>query len=162
MSQPANSPWANVQICNRLRELWADHSATQICAAIWDEFHVAVSRNSVIGRLHRGNLTVDQKSAVHPMTRSLLNGARRARARGKFTSYKRQAEPINIALPLNISFADIHHWQCRSITNDDTSAPLYCGHDVIEGSSYCGPHHRLYHIPDQPYAAKNSSRKRRA
>lgn len=145
---PARSPWENEAVVNRLKILWTDHSATEITRALWDEFQLSVTRNSVVGKLHRMKLTVDDKSSVHPLTRHDPAQRRPRNSIPKRTAF----EPgplstfVDVVLdPLNLSFADIRHDQCKSITNDDLSAPLYCGHWVSPGFHYCASHRSIYY-----------------
>lgn len=151
---PGNSPWRDEKVCKRVHALWANHSASQISDKIWTEFQIVVSRNSVVGYLHRQKLTVEQKSEVHPATRS--NGVHRPR-RMASTSVNVQRinaakaaprikpEPFVMACaevePLNISLMDLKDGKCRYPFGDDAATMTFCGHPTAGGSSYCAPHH---------------------
>lgn len=161
---PMNSPWRDEKICKRVKALWANHTASQIANKVWIEFQVEISRNSVVGFLHREKLTVEQKSEVHPMTRN--NGAGRPRVRrtalgigiavqkinaavhninAAKASPKIKAEPFVMAcvevVPLNRTFEELQESECRFVFGDGPFT--FCGLPKTEGSSYCAPHKRL-------------------
>jgi hypothetical protein len=160
---PAASPWRDEKIVARTKELWADHTATQIAAMLVQEFKVDVTRNSIIGFLHREKLTAEHKKVVHPKTRGQIRRRKpvmptEANTRPvRSNPFQRppafRAEPfpsdfVDIVVdPLNITFADLADGQCKSIVNNDTSAPLYCGHFTEKGYHYCRQHRSLYYVP---------------
>jgi hypothetical protein len=56
----------------------------------------------------------------------------------------REAVPLPVsapavANPLNFTMMEVGVMQCHWITNDDTTAPLYCGHPIEKGS-WCARH----------------------
>lgn len=151
---PGNSPWRNELLCKRVHALWSTHSATQIAEKIWLEFQVEISRDSVVGYLHRQKLTVEHKAEVHPLTRE--NGTRRpriqpatpvnvrqinaAKAAPRFKPEPFVCAPVFDLGPLNISLDELTETTCRY---PSAEAPFtFCGLPN-DGSSYCAKHHRI-------------------
>jgi len=157
------SAWANDDITNRLKELWKDHSAKQIAGIIWDEFRVRVTRNGVVGKLHRLKLTAENKTMIRPQTTRqhsprVPRTHRPARQVQRFPIAGTPTGFVDVVMdPLNISFADIRNGQCKSIVNDDLTAPLYCGHWVSEGSHYCAPHRRLFYTEGKRWGERQAA-----
>lgn len=145
MSHPSGSPYANPDVVSRVRALWPTHSASQIAVALWQEFQIQVSRNSVVGKLHRDKITCAHKVTVRPQcTRQRSPSLPRTHRPASHPP----REPIEVTalrcaeiVPLNISLIDLEPWHCRYPVDSD---PLtYCGHVKLEGVSYCEPHFRL-------------------
>lgn len=133
------SPWSDTAITERVTELWADHSATQISEKIWEEYRVNITRSAVIGKLKRLGLTSEAKTELHPHARNL------GQAGTRLTSRKRRAPRQYISPqvpqePLNLTLIEVPPNGCRYIAGDDL---LYCGHPQHEGSSYCPAHHAI-------------------
>jgi hypothetical protein len=153
LSQPSASPWTNPAVVDRLAVLWLSHSATQICGALWDEFNVRVTRNAVVGRLHRMKLTVENKIYLHPLTRS--NGHRTPRAPRAKVDQRRIvaticAGPISLRVvdtsPLNLTLMDLDPDSCRYIVTDDTPF-LFCGAAIEPDRPYCSLHCGIAYVP---------------
>lgn len=149
MSQPSASPWTNPEIVVRLGVLWTSHSASQICGVIWDEFNIRLTRNSVVGKLHRLKLTVENKTYTHPLTRT--NGHRTPRTpREKVEQQRKVFESISGPImlrvidtsPLNLSLMDLQPDSCRYAVTDETPF-LFCGQPQDGVSSYCRQHHGI-------------------
>lgn len=148
MTQPINSPWCNEAIVARLAELWENHSATQICGMLWDEFRVHVTRNAVVGRLHRMKLTINDKKYVHPLTRNNSHG------RPKVTASNRpsRAQPNMPAQPFvcrDALLLDPLHLSLSDLGPDDCRWPFginipytFCGHPKAS-RWYCHAHQAL-------------------
>lgn len=155
---PVGSPWRNEIICKRVKELWKDHTATQIACKLWTEFRVSVTRNSVVGYLHRAKITVEQKAEVHPKTnnaprimpRSAVNvqTVRAARA----PKFKPEPfVPVCVEVePLHIALADLKDEMCRFPFGDDPVTVTYCGHPSLTGRSWCPKHFRVVTVPTPP------------
>lgn len=149
------SPWKNEALCARVAELWKDHSATQICAIIWEEMRIELGRNMVVGWLHRKKITVEQKLHVHPQTR----GERpKPKPRLRITPANTNSNGLRIILthepaelkalrcaaviPLLVALVDLEPGHCR-YPYDGEGPTTYCGHEKAEGFSYCQPHANL-------------------
>lgn len=163
---PLNSPWRNEDICKRVKALWKDHTASQIATKIWTEFKVEISRNSVVGFLHREKLTVEQKSEVHPLTRSAgitrprvqritpvnvqsINAAvqkiNAVKAAPKVKPEPFIAACVEIA-PLHLSMMDLTEETCRWPYGETNFT--YCGHTAL-GGPYCAAHATIAYQPRQ-------------
>jgi len=155
-----NSPWSEDVIAT-LNDLWKTLSATQIAERLNAQYDLSLTRNSIIGKLHRLGLTIQQKSEHHPKTRGLIKPKRERKARRSILKVidggaaglrlvKRTAstvEPLRCVEvePLNLSIDEIGRGQCRYPYGDGPF--LFCGHPVHEGSSYCMAHHDLCWVP---------------
>ena len=146
MAQPATSPWVDRKLVARMVELWPDHSASQICGVIWREFKVALTRNAVVGRLHRDKITCEHKINVHPLT-TRQHSAKMPRTahlgRSRITREPSEMTALRCAeiVPLNISLNDLEPWHCRYPYGNGPFT--YCGHVKLDDVSYCGPHFNL-------------------
>jgi hypothetical protein len=149
MSQPVASPYANPEIVSRLHALQPMHSAREICVVIWNEFQVRVTRNSVVGRLYRDNITSESKVTVSPQT-TRQHSPRVPRTSRSARSAPR--EPVKVTalrcaeiVPLNIALGDLEEQHCRWPYNDNPGPTTYCGHVKLEDASfwYCPLHFAL-------------------
>lgn len=167
MSQPSASPWVNQQIVDRLAVLWISHSATQICGVLWDEFNVRLTRNSVVGKLHRLKLTVENKVYLHPLTRTEGHRTPRTpRAKVERRAVETISGPIMLRVvdtsPLNLSLMDLQSDSCRYAVTDETPF-LFCGQPNDGVSSYCRAHHHIaMTIPIKVSEAERERRRRQA
>lgn len=170
-----NSPWTDARK-ERVKELWATHSATQISDVLAGE-GCQVSRNAVIGTLHRMGLTASGKTE----TRAIGTKVRReTNSSGKFHAtvariqrmggHDRLVEGIKLVgdlglrcveiLPRNLTLAQLDQSaECHYIPGDDS---LYCGHpqyvylrdNEIRKSSYCSGHYFLTRQAPKPFLDK--------
>lgn len=161
---------------DRLRELWiAGWAARDIAADIG-----GVSRNAVIGRSHRLNLTSRRKVAVRPKPNKSksdgsatglvqlqrLNALRQVRQVITGSAHINALPPAQPLPPPPIIDNDIRHSQrCTvlTLTNSTCRWPVghvgdagffFCGHpsaDLSGNKLYCRPHMRVaYSRPGQP------------
>jgi GcrA cell cycle regulator len=137
-----------------------EHSASQI-ARLMD-----CTRNAIIGKCHRLGLSLRGNEApakrrpreARP-TQPAHYRAKKARALPRITAgllihpnfkqcgplARKQAEPVPPVAPLNIGFMAAAVGQCRDITGTGADGlALFCGHPVVEGSSWCAHHHSVY------------------
>jgi GcrA cell cycle regulator len=145
-----------------LKKLWADGlSASQIAAELG-----GISRNSVIGKVHRLGLAGRAKSPAAAMPRQ-----RKPRSQGAMMRIPRPAIRGNTALaPMHAfepdlepepevneniipigqrcSILELGEGKCRWPIGDP-SAPdfFFCGGKTIEGLPYCGYHSRIAYQP---------------
>jgi GcrA cell cycle regulator len=143
----------------RVEKLKALHAKGLSCAMIAYEIG-DVSRNAVIGKLHRLGLssygsTVHKKAPKRAPRPKPERTVRIVKANGNsnklrlFTTAKIEVEQLRCAEvdPLNVGLLDLDRHQCRYPAND-ASPFLFCGHRKMEGSSYCAPHFVLTHRPE--------------
>lgn len=154
--------WSDERI-DRLKKLWMDGlSASQIASDLG-----GVTRNAVIGKVHRLGLSGRAKSNAATMVRS-RKAARVARggtvaaaipvARGNLalatvveavaeSRLKPQAEVV-IAISRRISIMEIREGLCRWPLGDPLQAEFaFCGADCSSGKVYCTQHARVAFQP---------------
>src|ERR1700761_375433 len=127
---PSTSPWANPDLEARVVDLWQTKSGTQICVTISEEFGVHLSRNAVVGRMHRlgltSTITKERTKTVRKPRQALL----------KVVVSNPKPEPFVYTGPRNLPLSELEEGDCRFITNDNPEF-LYCGNPKIEKSSFC-------------------------
>jgi len=157
---PANSPWRNAEICKRVGELWRNHSATQIAEKLYKEFRIDISRNSIVGYLHRQRITIQQKTEVHPLTNN-HRGMRPKikpptsvnvqKVRAARTAPQPKPEPFICApvvdvVPLHLTLDLLKDDMCRFPYGE--AAPFtFCSHQTLTGRSWCAQHHKVVTVP---------------
>lgn len=145
-----------------LKKLWADGlSASQIAAELG-----GISRNSVIGKVHRLGLSGRAKSAPNAVPRQ-----RKPRAHAHMIRLARPAVRGNTALaPMQVydveveaepelidnivpisqrcSILELNDSKCHWPIGDPGAADFFfCGGKTIEGLPYCGYHSRVAYQP---------------
>lgn len=136
-----------------LRQYWAEGLT---CSQIAERLG-RVSRNSVIGKAHRLNLSSRKKTPVIRIERKprkpktpLLIGAARVEA------FKAAVEAEH--LPAGLALFDLRADSCRWPIGDPRSASFrFCGCEKQEGSSYCAGHHQLAHRPRAEWEAEQAA-----
>lgn len=133
----------------RLYALTPSLSSSQIAA----ELNCGLTRNAVIGRIHRLGLPLRgrQRPAAKPKApRIRKQTSRVVWANGNSDRLRLIDCPIiecgpvrDVAVePRNVPLADLVPADCR-YPYGEGAAIVFCGHPKIEGSSYCGPHFML-------------------
>ena len=146
-----------------LKKLWADGlSASRIAAELG-----GVSRNSVIGKVHRLGLSGRAKSAsasvprqrkprVHHqhMMRIARPGVRGNTALAPMPVYEADLEPepqvIENIIPIGqrCTILELTESTCRWPIGDPSAADFFfCGGKTVEGLPYCGYHSRIAYQP---------------
>lgn len=146
---PKSSSWTPERD-NILAALWAtDASAGEIAAEMG-----SVSRAAVLGRAWRLGLPpkkrieAGKKNAERREQRRASEASRHRRRRATARPDIPLPEPKPDAIEhRNLTFAEIGEFDCRWITNEDLTAPLYCGHQVKPGTSWCPHHHDRVNPP---------------
>ena len=134
--------WADETRVERLKELWADgRSASEIAALLGD-----VTRNSVIGKVHRLGLAGRKTTSRQPRLRT--RRLRQAPAR-----FVRPASPLPPAPPppeaaLMLSLRQIRADQCHWPIGDPKEDGFgFCGCRKAPGVPYCGHHAAIAYNP---------------
>jgi GcrA cell cycle regulator len=145
-----------------LKKLWADGlSASRIAAELG-----GVSRNSVIGKVHRLGLSGRAKSASasvprqrKPRTHQHMMRLARPGVRGNTalapmqaieTDLEPEPEVVENIIPMGqrCSILQLSESTCRWPIGDPSSADFFfCGGKSIEGLPYCGYHSRIAYQP---------------
>lgn len=111
-----------------------------------------ISRNAVIGKVHR--LGLERRGKTAGMLRSVKVKKPRIRSNpyvDRWNTSRPKSQEIQsaisaVAYPLNIPFADIGAMQCRWITSDDHAPVTFCGHFALTGS-WCDGHRAQVYQP---------------
>jgi len=145
-----------------LKRLWSDGlSASQIAAELG-----GISRNSVIGKVHRLGLSGRAKSPSasvprqrKPRSQGTLMRIGRPSIRGNTAlaalhSYEPEPEPepevTENVIPIwqRCSILELTEGKCRWPIGDPSSSEFFfCGGKAIEGLPYCGYHSRIAYQP---------------
>jgi GcrA cell cycle regulator len=161
-------PWTDAQI-ETLRTMWQDgHSATQIAAELSE--HVApLTRNAVLGKIHRMGFAAREKkyvrprSSPHPKPRQRKaqpgpDAKPRLSLQGKSkglalwlagASQPMPAEPdIVIPIEQRRALLDLTDETCRWPVGDPLADNFYfCGAEPAAGAPYCAGHCRVAYQP---------------
>lgn len=145
--------WTNERIAN-LKRLHAEgKSATEIAAIIG-----SISRNAVIGKLHRLNLSaVDgpkpvgnrfvakPERSVKPLVRTARRPVKKADPVKAAEIKKIEARPVSkdMPKPLFKKLFDLGNRDCKWPVKGEKASTLFCGHPVETGCSYCPGHKRM-------------------
>lgn len=132
-----------------------------IAEALNDKFQTAYSKNSVVGKVQRLNLTPPEKEKRPPYVRkpkkSTANKGhhhtvdRIVRANGNSNAMRimRTVEVEQYKLrcveivPRNVALVDLGPSDCRYPYGGHNEPIVFCGHPKQADSSYCTPHHFL-------------------
>jgi GcrA cell cycle regulator len=148
---PAKEPtWTT----ERLELLKNRFAAGLTCRQIADD--IGVSRNAVIGKLSRLNLTREKSPDPKP---PVPKGAAKGRRRGSVPRLQYQVLLTAYAEPRSASDEPIHHEHCCSLlelSEERCRWPIstpgaedfcFCGNTPVEGLPYCAGHTRLAYRP---------------
>jgi GcrA cell cycle regulator len=150
---PANAPtWTT----ERLERLKSGFEAGLTCREI--AVDIGVSRNAVIGKLSRLNLTREQSSseARPPARKDATKGARReSRPRQQYRllqSLYTGPQPASTDEPIpsahGCSLLELSEARCRwPINTPGADDFCFCGNMPVEGLPYCPGHSRLAYRP---------------
>lgn len=151
---PEKSSWA--------MSLWIEgRSASEIAALMGGD----VTRNAVIGRIHRmggagrTRRTGAQRTALpkrsKPAPRTTVSPPP---IRQMDFAPLEPLPPIDDT-PATVSFSDLERHHCRAITTAhmpfDADAKVYCGQRQMPGMSFCEPHCRRYFAAPMPAKQNN-------
>jgi GcrA cell cycle regulator len=148
-----------------LKKLWSEGlSASQIATQLG-----GVSRNAVIGKVHRLKLSgrgrassstprpkkagpsASPRPAAQRQSRTVTIGATALKAQYEVEPAREPiARPASVVMPIsrNLSLIDLNERTCKWPNGDPLSEEFsFCGNDVGEGGPYCGYHSRLAYQP---------------
>jgi GcrA cell cycle regulator len=124
---------------------------------------IGVSRNAVIGKIHRLGLSTERPAgapartspprARHPRAPTQRRMLRLAFAQAPYGAAEAVLDaPVDSAHPCSLT--DIAERKCRWPIGDPARADfVFCGNDAIAGFTYCAGHARLaYRIPARRHA----------
>jgi GcrA cell cycle regulator len=143
----------------RVEQLQAHIGAGLTCSQIAAE--IGVSRNAVIGKIHRLGIgpgrsaaPVRQRASGDPGTpRTRLNPRplRRVLFEQAMRAEAEEATLVPVDSPQRCSLLELAHAQCRWPLNDPREADFaFCGNESVAGFSYCPVHARMaYRFPSR-------------
>lgn len=154
------APWPEAAI-DSLRRHWAAKqlSASQIAAELWREHRFSVSRNGVVGKVHRLGLEA-RRAGVWPKAAKVERKGKPKRwlevRPGRKSSRGGEVREIEIPfvdLPPDTSpdactLLELRENSCRYPMGDvGTEAFRFCGTEQLNGHSYCPRHCRIVYRP---------------
>jgi GcrA cell cycle regulator len=144
----------------------AGHSVRQIMTALNTEFGFAVTRNAVMGKIHRHGM-------VRPVPNQNAQGAPRPKNKAaagalvnygryfKFAHGYRKPPEINQAASQPVFIIDLAHWHCRWPIGEPRDM-RYCGADRLAPLPYCEDHARIAYHGTSSGGSKHFTQPRRS
>lgn len=134
--------WTNERV-GHLKRLHAEGKSASEIAAIMG----TISRNAVIGKLHRLNLydTGTPKPKAKPFIRTPRRPTKKAdpvKVAEVVQIERAVAAPV-LSKPLFLKLFELERNDCRWPVSGEKANTLFCGNKVVSGCSYCEGHHRM-------------------
>lgn len=133
-----------------LRKLWSEGLS---CSQIAKQLGGGVSRNGVIGKIHRLGLNIRATPArpVKPKPKPIGPTRRQRIAPSKPLPPTPPPEPIADATGARITILTLNESTCKFPHGDPMDADFaFCGRVKVGGSPYCIAHDRIAYQPSQP------------
>ena len=130
--------WTEEKV-NKLKELWGKgNTASQIA-----EILGGVSRNAVIGKAHRLNLSskIKAKSTVQSYKSNLKSDVNNNKFKGRKGKFKSLLLNKDFEPAKNLSLEELNENTCKYMEgNPDEKNASFCGRKNVEKFSYCPLH----------------------
>lgn len=151
MRNNVNSVWTEAMM-SRLVDLQARGDS---CSQIAAELGCGLTRNAVIGKLHRMGITggaaaMPEKERIKrtkeaAARKNQKRKERRQEWRSQNPTPPRAPVPLMVCMdvdPRGLSLVDLEPGDCRYPSGEGADI-TFCGHPSMDGRSYCAPHARL-------------------
>lgn len=155
MDAMATATWTDALVDEVIR-LWLDKKSARDISNLFLARGLHISRNAVIGKIHRLGLLRAKVTVCPPMPRSPTPFRPAAQSKPKPTrqpgSVKIVPALVENISPLRLPLLDLDRGQCRFECTDAESAAdyLFCGLPVAECSSYCPTHKAITWVAPRP------------
>ena len=130
--------WTDEKV-NKLKELWGKgQTASQIAEIIG-----GVSRNAVIGKAHRLNLSskIKTRASVQIQRNSLKTDNNQIKLKGRRSKFRSFLLDKNFEPAKNLTLEELTEETCKYMEgNPDEKDASFCGRKTVEKFSYCPLH----------------------
>ena len=131
--------WSDEKKVEKLKELWGKgKTASEIASIIG-----GVSRNAVIGKAHRLNLSSKVKTKNSPYNYNKINqdSGKKIKNKSSRSKFRSLVLDKNFEAAKNISLEELNENTCKYMEgHPDEKSSSFCGRKTIEKFSYCPLH----------------------
>jgi GcrA cell cycle regulator len=161
---PSTSVWTD-ELIDKVKLLWETNSASEIASLLWRQDGISLTRNAIVGKLHRLHLTVNDKRVLHTQTRAKPGYGHEAKPQRTAVNVNvvnaARARPAPLPLivsepanPKHITFAQTSDLTCKfPYGNGAASTFTFCGAAIVPGKPWCSTHCAEAYEPAKPRKA---------
>ena len=142
--------WTEEKV-KKLKELWGkDNTASEIAQILG-----GVSRNAVIGKAHRLNLSSKIKARSNPqISKNNSNSEFQPTKKGRRNKFKSLLLDSRFEPAKNLSLEELTEDTCKYMDgHPDETSSSFCGRKTVEKFSYC-PLHLMIIYQEKPFKGK--------